>query len=294
MGKHLTVSQIGVGAADDDGTGDKGRAGAQIVNQNATDTQTAVNALAGRYWTKDNTARTLALGERIQSDDHAGIIHTLPATFVYDAEGLNDIWVLNHDDADNLTITPASGDEIYLNGASLGVDTSLTVTPAQLVIFSIRADSASWNAIVFTQQSASGSPLTTKGDLYGFGTADARIPVGTDGQHLEADSSQATGLKWVGNGALNNHQTGTSYTIQASDNGKNIIFENAAAIAVALPDGLDTNFHCTVWQAGAGVPTVTPNTDTINGAGTGVAPAAQWSGLYLNQFASTAWLAGGV
>lgn len=41
------------------------------------------------------------------------------------------------------------------------------------------------------------SPLTTKGDLYGFGTSDARIPIGTNNQVLTADSAQALGLKWA-------------------------------------------------------------------------------------------------
>ena len=40
------------------------------------------------------------------------------------------------------------------------------------------------------------SPLTTKGDIYTYDTADARLPVGTDGQMLYADSTTATGLKW--------------------------------------------------------------------------------------------------
>jgi hypothetical protein len=40
------------------------------------------------------------------------------------------------------------------------------------------------------------SPLTTKGDLYTYSTTDARLGVGTDGQFLSADSTQATGLKW--------------------------------------------------------------------------------------------------
>jgi len=42
-----------------------------------------------------------------------------------------------------------------------------------------------------------GSPLTTKGDLYGFSTVDARIPIGTNNQVLTADSAQALGLKWA-------------------------------------------------------------------------------------------------
>lgn len=41
------------------------------------------------------------------------------------------------------------------------------------------------------------SPLTTKGDLYGFSTVNARIPVGADGFLLTADSTQALGLKWA-------------------------------------------------------------------------------------------------
>lgn len=41
------------------------------------------------------------------------------------------------------------------------------------------------------------SPLTTKGDLYTYSTADARLAVGTNGQYLKADSTAATGLSWA-------------------------------------------------------------------------------------------------
>lgn len=43
------------------------------------------------------------------------------------------------------------------------------------------------------------SPLTTKGDIYTYSTADARLGVGTNEQTLIADSTQTTGIKWVGN-----------------------------------------------------------------------------------------------
>jgi hypothetical protein len=59
------------------------------------------------------------------------------------------------------------------------------------------------------------SPLTTKGDIWGFGSSDARIPVGTNGTFLEADSTQALGVKWgTPSGVITVHdQTiGTNYT----------------------------------------------------------------------------------
>lgn len=40
------------------------------------------------------------------------------------------------------------------------------------------------------------SPLTTKGDLYGFSTVDARVPVGADGKVLTADSTDPNGISW--------------------------------------------------------------------------------------------------
>jgi hypothetical protein len=45
-------------------------------------------------------------------------------------------------------------------------------------------------------QAGAVSPLTTKGDLYTFGSSDTRLGVGANGTTLVADSSEATGLKW--------------------------------------------------------------------------------------------------
>jgi hypothetical protein len=41
------------------------------------------------------------------------------------------------------------------------------------------------------------SPLTTKGDIFVYGSSDTRLPVGTDGQILAANSAQSTGLEWI-------------------------------------------------------------------------------------------------
>jgi hypothetical protein len=50
--------------------------------------------------------------------------------------------------------------------------------------------------LVWATPGAGSSPLTTKGDLYGHTTVDARVPVGTDGDVLTADSGAALGVSW--------------------------------------------------------------------------------------------------
>jgi len=55
------------------------------------------------------------------------------------------------------------------------------------------------NADDITITSTGTSPLTTKGDIYGFSTVDDRVPVGTDGQILSANSVNPIGVEWVDN-----------------------------------------------------------------------------------------------
>jgi hypothetical protein len=67
------------------------------------------------------------------------------------------------------------------------------------------------------------SPLTAKGDLFGYSTTQARVAVGSNGETLVADSSTSTGLRYTGNyaagknkiinGAFDNWQRGTSITL---------------------------------------------------------------------------------
>ena len=59
------------------------------------------------------------------------------------------------------------------------------------------------------------SPLTTKGDLYTYDTGNARLPVGTDGYYLKADSSTSTGLAWAEVTAGGAHTT-QDWTVQSS------------------------------------------------------------------------------
>jgi hypothetical protein len=86
------------------------------------------------------------------------------------------IWVFASAAARDAAVTsPQEGNACYLK------DTNQVLTYS----------GSAWVAV------GGGSPLTTKGDLYGFSTVDARIPIGSNNQVLTADSTQALGLKWA-------------------------------------------------------------------------------------------------
>ncbi len=87
------------------------------------------------------------------------------------------------------------------------------------------------------------SPLTTKGDLYGFSTVNARIPVGSNSTLLMADSAQTLGLKWTTPTYPN---TATSGKVLIGD-GTNVVlstpaFPNASATSDKIIKSDGTNW----------------------------------------------------
>jgi hypothetical protein len=56
----------------------------------------------------------------------------------------------------------------------------------------------------------------------------------------------------LGFSASKNDQTGTTYTVAASDNGKVVVLNNASAITVDIDTGLPAGFNCSFVQKGAG------------------------------------------
>lgn len=82
------------------------------------------------------------------------------------------------------------------SGVTPGTYGSNTQTPVITVDGKGRITSAS---VVNTAGGGGGSssPLTTKGDIWVYSTSDTRLPVGTNGYILSADSTQTTGLKWI-------------------------------------------------------------------------------------------------
>ena len=108
------------------------------------------------------------------------------------------IWVFASAAARDAAVTsPQEGNACYLK------DTNQVLTYS----------GSAWVAV------GGGSPLTTKGDVYGFSTVDARIPIGANNTVLTADSTQSLGLKWaaVSSGALT-YVGGASFSASSAVN----------------------------------------------------------------------------
>jgi len=117
-------------------------------------------------------------------------------------------------------------------------------------------------------------PLTTRGDLiYRNASTTTRLPLGSNLQLLGSDGTDALWTSLTVDHLPNQVfrlETGTSYTIQASDRGRIIRFTNSSPITVNLPTGLANGFDVVIVKAGDGDITLSAGTlegvSTITGA----------------------------
>ena len=118
----------------------------------------------------------------------------------------------------------------------------------------------------------SGTATSAQGAL-----ADSALQSGDNISTLTNDSGYITGVTAgelgdfdfddnaiLGFSASTSDQTGTTYTVAASDNGKVVVLNNALDITVDIDTGLPAGFNCSFVQKGAGQVSFSASGTTIN------------------------------
>jgi hypothetical protein len=98
--------------------------------------------------------------------------------------------------------------------------------------------------------SSSGSPLTTKGDLFGYSTTVARVPIGSNGQVLTADSTQALGLKWA---------IPSSGSLSITDGTTTVAGTTSLTVVGGVVSGATPNATLTIAGGSPGIPATIPD-----------------------------------
>ena len=170
-----------------------------------------VSGLTTGHVLRATGATTFAFGQPAHADlgsvgidDHHARDHTLTGS-THTASGLTTGHVLQATGATTFAFASADGLDgtaIHDNvsGEISAIAEKTTPVGADLLIIEDSAASNAKKRVQITNlPGGGGGPdvLTTKGDLHGYNTDDARIPIGTNDFTLTADSTEALGLKWA-------------------------------------------------------------------------------------------------
>ncbi len=175
-----------------------------------------------------------------------------------------------------LGTTPAVGDIIPITDVSdttgSAQGTTKKVTVANLVAAAPQGDLLASNNLSDVANAGTsrtnlglGTAATTASTAYATSaqgaTADTALQSVSAGELTDGDFG---GTAILGFDCTLNDQTGTTYTILASDAGKVITCNNGSAVTVTVPASLGAGFTCSVVQKGAGQVTFVASSTTIN------------------------------
>jgi hypothetical protein len=131
-------------------------------------------------------------------------------SYVLVAADAGTVVAMNAAGATTITVNTAlfaAGDTVFIQNRGAGVCTITAGTATVSTAGSLALGQHEGGTLYFTAtgaavfydyvQTGAVSPLTTKGDVWGYSTLDARIPVGANNTVLTADSAQALGVKWA-------------------------------------------------------------------------------------------------
>lgn len=146
----------------------------------------------------------------LQANDYNQTVNQKTASYVLAASDAGTRIEMNAAGATTVTVNTGlftAGDTLFIQNIGAG---ACTVTAGTATVNKATAGSltlsqyqggtlyfVSASSAIFFADAGYTPPLTTKGDLFGYDTAAARIPIGANNTVLTADSTQALGLKWA-------------------------------------------------------------------------------------------------
>lgn len=172
--------------------------------------------------------------------------------------------------------TPAGADVLPIVDDVAGTPATKKVTATNLMTLApVQSVNTATGAVVLdaddisdastTNKFVTASDITNLGNLSGTNTGDQDLS-----SYLQSVSAgdltdgNFDGEAILGFDASINDQTGTTYTLLSSDNGKVVVLDNASAVTVTVPSGLGAGFNCSFVQKGAGQVSFSASSTTIN------------------------------
>ena len=132
------------------------------------------------------------------------------ASYVLLAADAGTTVIMNSASATTITVNTAlfaAGDTVNIQNIGAGICTITAGTATVNTAGSLALNQYEGGVLYFRStstatffdyvQTGAVSPLTTKGDVWGYSTLDARVPIGANDTVLTADSTQSLGLKWA-------------------------------------------------------------------------------------------------
>jgi len=131
---------------------------------------------------------------------------------------------------------------------------------------------------------AASSTSTFKGSINATGSIFNNGPISTTGY-----VSAASGYRLTSSAV--NAQTGTTYTLLSTDDGRIITMNNGSSITVTVPTGLNIGFNTTVIQLGAGQVTFATGvgSPTLNSYGSAQKITGQYGAASIISYASNSY-----
>ena len=145
--------------------------------------------------------------------------------------------------------------------------TTKKVTVANLVAASpVQSVAGKTGTVTLSNSDISGLGTAATTDATAYATAAQGATADTALQSVSAGDltdGNFDGTSISGFDATINDQTGTTYTLLSSDNGKVVVLDNGSAVTVTVPSGLGVGFNCSFVQKGAGQVTFSASSTTI-------------------------------